>query len=58
MYRLDNWDDLKADPTCQLTTNFFFLFEEFDSQTQTHDLSLLIEGTCHHTKARSLKKIL
>ena len=51
MYRLDNWDDLKADPTCQLTTNFFFLFEEFDSQTQTHDLSLLMEGTCHHTKA-------
>ena len=53
MYRLDNWDDLKADPTCQLTTNFFFYFfiEEFDSQTQTYDLTLLMEGTCHHTKA-------
>ena len=26
MYRLDNWDDLKADPTCQLTTNFFLFY--------------------------------
>lgn len=37
-----------------LTPNFF---EEVDSQTRMHCLLLLMEGTCHCTKARLLVKM-
>ena len=40
-----------------LTPNFFFS-KEADSWTQTRDLSLFVEGNCHHTKcSMHLKKI-
>jgi hypothetical protein len=31
-----------------------YFFGEADSQTQTHDISLWVEGTCHCTKAQPL----